>query len=219
MNPKAIFFGSIGTLAETSDLQRRAFNQAFAEAKLDWHWDVELYKGLLKKSGGKGRIQGFAAQKGIPVDAPHLHKRKTEIFNDFMTKKNLPLRPGVSEVINHAKETKLSLAFVTTTSKANIDAIFFALGDQIHRSKFDFIGDETMVANPKPNPDIYKKALTELGIKPTECIAIEDTETSMEAALTANIDCVAFPGQISQGNSFDGAKFVTEKLSRSYFIT
>jgi hypothetical protein len=67
MNPKAIFFGSIGTLAETSDLQRRAFNQAFAEAKLDWHWDVELYKGLLKKSGGKGRIQGFAAQKGIPV--------------------------------------------------------------------------------------------------------------------------------------------------------
>ena len=103
MNPKAIFFGSIGTLAETSDLQRRAFNQAFAEAKLDWCWDVELYKGLLKKSGGKGRIQGFAAQKGIPVDAPHLHKRKTEIFNDFMTKKNLPLRPGVSEVIDHAE--------------------------------------------------------------------------------------------------------------------
>ena len=73
--------------------------------------------------------------------------------------------------------------------------------------------------NPKPNPDIYKKALTELGIKPTECIAIEDTETSMKAALTANIDCVAFPGQISQGNSFDGAKFVTEKLSPNYFIT
>ena len=217
MKPKTIFFGSIGTLAETSDLQRRAFNQAFVEAKLDWHWDVELYKGLLKKSGGKGRIQDFATQKGIPVDTPHLHKRKTEIFNDFLAKKNLPLRPGVSEVISYAKKAKISLAFVTTTSKANIGAIFFALGDQIHRSNFDFIGDETMVANPKPNPDIYKKALTELGIKPTECIAIEDTETSMEAALTANIDCVAFPGLISKGNSFDGAKTVTEKLSPSYF--
>ena len=219
MNPKAIFFGSIGTLVETSDLQRRAFNQAFTEAKLDWCWDVDLYKGLLKKSGGKSRIQDFAAQRGIAVDAPHLHKRKTEIFNDFMAKKKLPLRPGVSEVIDYAEKAKLSLAFVTTTSKANVDAVFVALGDQIHRGKFNFIGDETMVANPKPNPDIYKKALTQLGIKPTECIAIEDTETSMKAALTANIDCVAFPGQISQGNSFDGAKFVTEKLSPNYFIT
>jgi HAD superfamily hydrolase (TIGR01509 family) len=218
MKPKAIFFGSIGTLVETSDLQRRAFNQAFLDAKLDWYWDVELYKSLLKKAGGKSRIQDFAVQKGIPVNAPHLHKRKTEIFNDFMTKKNLPLRPGVSEVISYAKKAKISLAFVTTTSKANIDSIFFALGDQIHRNNFDFIGDETMVANPKPNPDIYIKALTKLGIKPTECIAIEDTETSMEAALTANIDCVAFPGQISKGNSFDGAKTVTEKLSPSYFV-
>jgi HAD superfamily hydrolase (TIGR01509 family) len=218
MKPKAIFFGSIGTLVETSDLQRRAFNQAFLEAKLDWYWDVELYKSLLKKAGGKSRIQDFAVQKGIPVNAPHLHKRKTEIFNDFMTKKNLPLRPGVSEVISYAIKAKISLAFVTTTSKANIEAIFFALGDQIHRNNFDFIGDETMVANPKPNPDIYIKALTKLGIKPTECIAIEDTETSMEAALTANIDCVAFPGQISKGNSFDGAKTVTEKLSPSYFV-
>jgi beta-phosphoglucomutase-like phosphatase (HAD superfamily) len=106
MKPKAIFFGSIGTLVETSDLQRRAFNQAFLEAKLDWYWDVELYKSLLKKAGGKGRIQDFAVQKGIPVNAPHLHKRKTEIFNDFMTKKNLPLRPGVSEVISYAKKSQ-----------------------------------------------------------------------------------------------------------------
>ena len=219
MNPKAIFFGSIGTLAETSDLQRRAFNQAFAEAKLDWHWDVELYKKLLKKSGGRSRIQDYATQNGIDVDVPSLHQRKTEIFNRSMAEKTLALRPGVSEVINYAIDAKMYLAFVTTTSKANVDALFFALDKQIQRSSFNFIGDETIVSNPKPNPEIYQIALTELGVKPKESIAIEDTEISMEAALTANIDCVAFPGQISQGNSFDGAKFVTEKLSPSYFIT
>jgi len=217
MNPRAILFGSIGTLAETSDLQRRAYNQAFAEIKLDWHWDVELYKKLLKKSGGRSRIQDYATQNGINVDVPSLHQRKTEIFNKSMAEKTLALRPGVSEVINYAIDAKMYLAFVTTTSKANVDALFFALDKQIQRSSFNFIGDETMVSNPKPNPEIYQTALTELSVKPTECIAIEDTEISMEAALAADIECVAFPGLIAQENNFNSAKAVTEMLSPSYF--
>jgi beta-phosphoglucomutase-like phosphatase (HAD superfamily) len=37
---QAVIFGSIGTIAETSDIQRQAFNLAFAEAGLDWNWDA-----------------------------------------------------------------------------------------------------------------------------------------------------------------------------------
>jgi len=44
MNYKAILFGSIGTLIETSDLQRESFNEAFKEAGLDWYWDQEDYE-------------------------------------------------------------------------------------------------------------------------------------------------------------------------------
>ena len=84
MTVKAIFFGSIGTLVETSDLQRRAFNQAFSEAGLDWNWSAEVYKHLLTKSGGRGRIQDFASQHGMDVDASQLHLRKTEIFDALM---------------------------------------------------------------------------------------------------------------------------------------
>jgi beta-phosphoglucomutase-like phosphatase (HAD superfamily) len=56
-----------------------------------------------------------------------------------------------------------------------------------------------------------------LGVKPKETIAIEDTEISMEAALAADIECVAFPGLIAQENNFNGAKAVTEMLSPSHF--
>ena len=52
---KAIIFGSIGTLVETSDIQRQSFNQAFKEIGLDWYWDKNNYKNLLKKSGGRNR--------------------------------------------------------------------------------------------------------------------------------------------------------------------
>jgi beta-phosphoglucomutase-like phosphatase (HAD superfamily) len=44
---KAVIFGAIGTIAETSDLQRQAFNAAFAAAEIPWHWDQETYRKLL----------------------------------------------------------------------------------------------------------------------------------------------------------------------------
>ena len=69
MNYKAILFGSIGTLIETSELQRNAFNQAFSENGLDWNWNPAQYQDLLKKSGGRQRIEDFAAREGIEVDS------------------------------------------------------------------------------------------------------------------------------------------------------
>ena len=79
MKYKAILFGSIGTLLETSELQRTAFNQAFSKNGLDWNWNLTQYQDLLKKSGGRERIENFAAQQGIEVDAKKLHNEKTKI--------------------------------------------------------------------------------------------------------------------------------------------
>ena len=50
MKYKALLFGSIGTLIESSNIQRNSFNEAFKEAGLDWYWDEQDYKILLKKS-------------------------------------------------------------------------------------------------------------------------------------------------------------------------
>ena len=52
MTIKAIIFDVDGTLADTEDAHRIAFNKAFAENHLDWTWDVALYDKLLKVTGG-----------------------------------------------------------------------------------------------------------------------------------------------------------------------
>ena len=213
MNHKAILFGSIGTLVETSELQRRSFNQAFAEAGLDWNWNCEEYQQLLAKSGGCDRIQNYAIQRGVDVDVKQLHRQKTKIFDSLMAKETILLRPGVASLISYALDKSLLLAFVTNTSKVNIDAVFFALGDQIRRDDFSFIGNDTIVSNPKPSPDIYLKALAEMHLDAQDCIAIEDTEISMQSALAASIQCIGFPGANSQGNDFSGAVLVTNHLS------
>jgi len=219
MNYKAILFGSIGTLVETSELQRRAFNQAFAEAGLDWNWNVEDYRGLLTKSGGCERIQDYANQRCIEVDAEQLHQQKTIIFDRLMASENILLRPGAASIISHALDNRFQLGFATNTSDANINAVFFALANQLNRSDFNFIGSDKIASNPKPNPEIYLKALSELHLDAQDCIAIEDTQVSMHAALAADIRCIAFPGAFAEDNDFSGAALITQRLCVSELTT
>ena len=76
MDYKAILFGSIGTLIETSDLQRESFNEAFKEAGLDWYWDQEDYRLLLKQSGGTKRIEDFAEKITQQLKRKKLEREK-----------------------------------------------------------------------------------------------------------------------------------------------
>ncbi|WP_298976221.1 HAD-IA family hydrolase [uncultured Roseobacter sp.] len=210
---KAVFFGSIGTLVETSELQRQAFNQAFAEAGLEWDWDLEDYKARLAKSGGRRRIEDYARERDIDVDAERLHARKTEIFDAAITARGLSLRPGVSGVVTAAKEQGIRLGFVTTTSRQNVDAVFAALAGDLSAGDFDFGGDATMVDHSKPAPDIYRHALDVLALAASDCIAIEDTPVSMKAARSAGIDCVAFPGDYADRSDFPADARIMDRLS------
>ena len=217
MTVKAIIFGSIGTLVETSELQHQAFNDTFIEAGLDWNWSTNTYKSFLKNSGGRQRIQNYATKLGVKVDAKRLHLRKTEIFDALMAKKRMLLRPGVFNVINYALSSDIKLGFATSTSESNINTVFSAVSNQLKYSDFDFVGNDAMVSNPKPSPDIYEKAMSCLQLDAKDCIAIEDTAISMKAALAANLQCVAFPGAFALKSDFSGATTVTEHLSSDYF--
>ena len=214
---KAILFGSIGTIVETSDIQRNSFNDAFKLTGLNWNWGELEYKKLLKKSGGATRIKEFGDKMNIVVDGKKIRDLKTKIFNEYMNKNKLKPRDGVLEVINYAKKNKKKLGFVSSTSINNINCIFNSLRDFINKKDFDFIGNNEMVLREKPYPDIYNYGLKYLNIMPEECIAIEDTEESLNSAIEANIKCIAFPGKYHADNKFNGCHKLVNKLSNEIF--
>ncbi|WP_298860208.1 HAD-IA family hydrolase [uncultured Sulfitobacter sp.] len=199
---KTLLFGSIGTIVETSELQRRAFNQAFDENDIGWEWDTGTYRALLKQSGGRQRIEDYACERGTAVDATALHARKTEIFNRMMKEEEVLPRPGVLDVVRAAQSNGVRLGFVTSTSVQNTDAVFNALGGALSRQDFDFVGDAKMVENSKPAPDIYQVAKEILQIDPKTCLAIEDTAVSLAAATAADLNCIAFPGAYADVDEF-----------------
>ena len=214
---KAILFGSIGTLIETSDVQREAFNEAFKEAGLDWYWDQEDYTKLLKKSGGTKRIEDFAEKNNTNVDAKKIRERKTQIYNDKINSSLISPREGVLDVLEYALKNKIKIGFVTSTTLDNIDAVFKTLNNQIKKNYFDFIGNNKLIKEAKPAPDIYIKALNSLELNSSECIAIEDSVESALSAYRAKIKCIAFPGLFHVDDDFSFCLKKLDKLNTSIF--
>lgn len=208
----AIFFGSISTLADTSELQRRAFNEAFQAHGLNWNWSQDDYSSMLDSNGGRDRIADFAAQRGQEVDAAEVHTTKSAIFQELLSSSTVAPRPGVVDAIRRAKDEGVQLGFVTTTSRENVSALLDALSPEISHDTFDVVVDASTVGEPKPDPAAYRHALQRLGEDSGHVVAIEDNKGGLQAAGAAGIRCIAFPNQNTAGSDFTGAAQTVETL-------
>ena len=190
---KALFFGSIGVIAETSELQRQAYNAAFTASGLDWYWSVANYCEMLKNPGGSGRIATFSNGALSPDEVAFIHAKKEAFFNEYLQNGITP-RPGVVDCISKCKEIGIRLGFITTTTQHNINGLSVALKDSVDFTDFDLITTKDNVAAEKPAGDVYRYALEQFRLQPNEVIAVEDTEVNQSAALQEDILCYLFAG-------------------------
>jgi HAD superfamily hydrolase (TIGR01509 family) len=196
---KAVIFGAIGTIAETSDLQRQAFNAGFAEAGLDWNWDISTYHELLNTNGGQNRIRAYRdadpTRAGVTDEAiVQLHQSKTKHFVDLLANTPIRPRPGVVETIDTCHKAHIQVALCTSTSTENVEGIRAAFAQLLPFDRFATIVTIDQIGQPKPAPDAYIYCLQRLGITADEAIAIEDTPVSVTAAKAAGLMTIATPG-------------------------
>ncbi|WP_304105973.1 HAD family phosphatase [Mycolicibacterium bacteremicum] len=208
----ALFFGSISTLADTSELQRRAFNEAFEAHGLDWNWSRDDYRAMLGSNGGKDRIAQYARDHNQDVDAGAVHETKSAVFQELLSSAEVSARPGVAETIQRARQDGLRLGFVTTTSADNIRALLSALAPEIDTASFDLIVDSSSVSTGKPDPEAYRYALDQLGEDAAHAVAIEDNAGGVQAATAAGLTCVAFPNENTSGGDFSAAQTTVDAL-------
>ena len=214
---KAVIFGAIGTIAETSDLQRQAFNKAFQAARLDWHWNAETYRDLLKLNGGQARIRAYrdnlANMEIADAMIADLHHAKTTEYVAMLDRADLQPRPGVVELIDACLSQNIQVAFCTSTSRENVNGLKAALAGILPFERFTTIVTIDRIDRVKPAPDAYLYCLQQLGLNADEAIAIEDTPVSMAAAQTAGIFTIATPGAATSCQDFSTADLVVPDLS------
>ncbi len=218
MTLKALIFDVDGTLAETEEAHRTAFNLTFEKWGLGWHWTRDAYRDLLRTTGGKERMRAF--QDSLPPDArrldaddlARLHAEKTAAYGAILASGGLRLRPGVGELIAAARAAGLKIAIATTTNAPNVEALARCCWNSPASEIFDEIAAGDMVPAKKPAPDLFLLALEKLGLPASACIAFEDSRNGLVSARGAGLRVLVTPSAYTEGEDFSEADWIAPSL-------
>lgn len=222
---RALIFDVDGTLADTESAHCAAFNHAFGELGLGWHWDETLYTELLEISGGKERILHYwkrvnpdmTALNGHAVQdtVARIHELKTAHYEAAVSSGEVALRPGVLALIDEALAEGLQLAIATTTSPVNIAALLRQAMGPAWRHNFSAIGDASSAPIKKPHPQVYLQMLEALKLDARDCLAFEDSGNGLKAATLAGLATIITPTRYTRHHDFSRALHVLPDLGET----
>lgn len=217
---KALIFDLDGTLADTEETHRQAFNAAFIELGLWWDWSPPQYAQLLAVSGGKERLRHYIEALRVPVlerarlleTVSAVHETKTRIYTEMVARGRRPFRPGVLSLLSAARAAGLRLAIASTTTSANVYALLQANLAPGSGIGFDVVSCGDQVRAKKPAPDIYQLTLACLRLPAESCIAFEDSLNGLRAAKAAGLATVVTPTGWTLEEDFSAANLVLPSL-------
>jgi HAD superfamily hydrolase (TIGR01509 family) len=219
---QALIWDVDGTLAETEEAHRHAFNRTFRAHGYDWEWSRDKYRELLKTTGGVERITHYLRTdrpKGPILALPEaevtdivkkLHKAKTASYVAAIASGTVPLRPGVARLMREARAAGVQLAIATTTSAPNVEALLNNCVEGVRLDWFHAVGAGNIVPKKKPAPDIYNWTLAKLGIDPRNCVALEDSRNGLFSAQASGVPCVITYSSYTDDQEFPGALAVAD---------
>ena len=217
---EALIFDVDGTLADTEEAHRVAFNLAFERHRLGWNWSRADYRQLLDVTGGKERIASYIDTLPVPPAerarlrslVPELHAQKTRFYTAAVHDGGLQLREGVARLIGEAVHAGCRLAIASTTTAANIHALLAATLGSRGLDLFSVIACGDQVRAKKPAPDIYRLALATLGLQPERAVAVEDSVNGLRAATGAGLWTLVTPTFWTEGGDFSAAGLALPSL-------
>ncbi len=220
MGISSLIFDVDGTMADTEEAHRVAFNLAFERCRLGWTWSRAAYRELLKVHGGKERMCAYIRQLGVPLAerlallarVPAIHAEKTKLYSAVVRDGAVPLRDGVARLCDEALAAGCRLGIASTTTAINVDALLRSTLGARGPALFSAIacGDEVMAK--KPAPDIYRLALRKLGHDAERAVAIEDSVNGLRAATAAALWTVVTPTFWTEDGDFAAADLVLPAL-------
>ncbi len=189
----AVFWDVDGTIADTELCGHRvAFNLAFKEFNLDWHWNENKYLDLLKISGGLNRIIHYRDEIHSDLlndDCFKIQSRKRFYYKELIQSGKIKVRDGVLRLIDELASLNIEQFIVTTSGRESLEPFLYT-SLHSHFNYFSRVITYEDVSNHKPFPDAYNLAVNLSKKSYKNCIAIEDSNIGVEAAKAANINCL-----------------------------
>jgi HAD superfamily hydrolase (TIGR01509 family) len=185
----AVVFDMDGLLLDTERLSRRAWLAGGADL------GVTLPLEALSSIIGRRRPEVeavFLAAMGEDFPVAELYVRHAEHYHAQLRAANGEQlrKPGVLALLDWLDVQGIPRAIATSTLAAGASEKLSLAG---LRERFPVVVTGEQVPRSKPSPDIFLEAARRLGVSPTDCVAFEDSDLGLEAALAAGMRAVAVP--------------------------
>ena len=206
---KAILFDMDGVLVDAKEWHYQALNRALMPFGMTINHDEHrtTYDGLPTRT----KLKILSESRGLPAD---LH----ELINELKQKYTLETayaqcRPSFSHryALSQLALEGYRLAVCSNSVRRSVDVMMelSGLSDflEVQLSNED-------VSSPKPDPEMYIEAMERLGVRPDECLVVEDNENGIRAAHASgahvmeieNVDEVTYDGIKNSVSQFEGAR-------------
>lgn len=201
---KGAVFDMDGLMLDTEKLLVRFWRQAAAEYGYNMTFEDVLGIRSLSRKYSIPHLKGIFGEQ---FEFEQIRARRIELMNSYIEENGFDVKKGLFEILKYLREHSYKIAVATATDYERatmylkrIDALEY----------FDVIVCGNMVENGKPEPDIYIAAARELGLRPDECVAFEDSPNGIKSAHSAGCNVIMIP-DLSQPD-----ESVTPMLSAVY---
>ena len=184
---KAVIFDLDGLILDTEKLLVKFWCQAANAAGFPMQTEHALH---IRSLGRKFAIPYLSEIFGPEFDYMKIRSRRMELMAEHIREHGLEKKPGLEELLSYLQRNRIPAAVATATDKNRAEEYLQQTGLLHYFSNFVC---STMVDNGLPMPDIYLFAAARLGLKPQECMALEDSPNGIYAASSAGCVTVMVP--------------------------
>ena len=185
----AVLFDMDGLVLDTEKLYTRFWQEAACACGYPMTKEQALGMRSLNRGAGLSKMQSYF---GPDVDYDFIRQKRIELMDAFVEKEGVTLKPGIHELLAFLKERGIKTAIATSSPMERTVLYLTSVGLQ---NSFDELVSGYMVERGKPEPDIYLYAAEKLGVKPEECMVLEDSPAGILAAHRAGCMPVMIPDQ------------------------
>lgn len=198
MRPLALLWDHDGVLVDTEHLYFQATRELLAEVGVQL--DASTYRQLFLVEGtGAWHL---AAERGVgEAEIAQLKQRRSDRYTELLRSQDV-LVPGVLSMVA-ALAQRYRMVIVTSSRRVHFAAIHEQSTLEHH---FEFVLAREDYVCSKPDPEPYATAVARLGLSPTQCLAIEDSERGLRAAVAAGVRCWTLPSPLTEASDFSRAE-------------
>lgn len=192
---RAVLFDMDGLLLNTEEIYMQTNFEVCAQ--LGYSMTKATYYQMM------GVVKQIAEQiyvQSIPgFDSITFHRLFDQNFQEKLNNGDVRLKKGAHELLEYLEQNKVLKAIATSSSSSWTHQLLERMNVKEY---FNKIITGEMVENSKPHPDIYLYAAECLGVQPSQCLVLEDSENGIRAGKAANMRVCMIPDLISYNPSY-----------------